>query len=88
MNDKKYAYIDKAGIMHVTVSLKTAEEYHKRGTGVVETDIPSRFGYPLAQLGDDEVGIIVYSPVLMKINAKGKAIEVIPELAEIYQKNN
>ena len=85
MKEKRYAYIDKSSIMHVTENHKTAVQYHKYGTNVIETSLPARFGYPIVQIGDKEIGIIVYSPVLMKINAKGKAIEVIPELAELYR---
>ena len=39
-------------------------------------------GYPVVN-GEE---IIVYSPEEMKLDARGDVIEVIPELAELYNK--
>lgn len=79
---KKFAYIDRSGIMHVVSKIDTAREYKAVGTHVVETEIEAAHGYPVA----DGKQVIVYDEDCMKYDAKGKKIEPIPELAELYRK--
>lgn len=79
---KKFAYIDKAGIMHITKDMQTAISYAQKGTTVIETEVEASGGYPVVK-GEE---IIVYSPEVMKIDAQGGKIKVIPELAELYKK--
>ena len=79
---KKYAYIDKGGIMHVVAKLDTAKEYKALGTHVVETEIEAAHGYPVV----NKKQVIVYDEDTMKYDAKGKKIEPIAELAELYKK--
>ena len=78
---KKFAYIDKGGIMHVVKEEKTAKEYSANGK-FVETEIDAANGYPVVH----GKAVIVYSEEHMKHTAKGKQIEIIPELAELYRK--
>ena len=79
---KKYAYIDKNGIMHTVAKLDMAKEYKAVGTHVVETEIEAAHGYPVVE-GKQ---VIVYDEDCMKHDAKGKKIEPIAELAELYKK--
>ena len=79
---KKFAYIDKGGIMHVVAKLDTAKEYKALKTHVIETEIEAAHGYPVV----NGKAVIVYSEECMKHTAKGKQIEIIPELAELYKK--
>ena len=76
---KKYAYIDKGGIMHVVGSADTAKEYSVNGK-VVETEIEAKYGYPL---NDEGIGVIVYSPEEMKLDTEAEAIAQIPALSEL-----
>lgn len=80
----KYAYLDKAGILHITEKEETAKKYSVTGK-VVATEVEAAHGYPLA----DGEEIIVYGPTEMKIDAKGSAIEdaeaKYPELAALYR---
>ena len=78
---KKFAYIDKAGIMHITKDMQTAISYAQKGTTVIETEIEAKGGYPV--VGKEE--IIVYGPEKMKLDAQGARIPVIPVLAELYK---
>ena len=78
---KKYAYIDKSGIMHVVESADTAKEYSVNGK-VVQTEIVAKYGFPL---NDEGVGVIVYSPEEMKLDTEAEAIAPIPALAELYK---
>lgn len=78
----KYAYLDKAQVLHVVESRETAEQFSNFGR-IIETDIDAKFGYPTNK---DGKGVIVYSPEHMKLDAKGKDIEPITELAELYKK--
>lgn len=78
---KKFAYIDKCGIMHVVKEEKTAKQY-SGNKKVIETDIEAENGYPVV----NGKAVIVYSEECMKHTAKGKQIKVIPELAELYKK--
>lgn len=57
--DKKFAYVDKGNVLHVTVSEDSAKEYSKHGK-YVETTIPSQFGYPVVPYDDKLEQIIVY----------------------------
>ena len=79
---KKYAYIDKGGIMHVVAKLDTAKEYKALKTHVIETEIEAAHGYPVV----NGKQVIVYDEDCMKYDAKGKKIEPIAELAELYRK--
>lgn len=79
---KKFAYIDKAGIMHIVESADTAKEYSANGK-FVETEIAAKYGYPL---NDEGIGVIVYSTEEMKLDAEGNTIDPIPALAELYRK--
>lgn len=78
---KKFAYIDRDGIMHVVKEEKTAKQY-SGNKKVIETDIEAENGYPVV----NGKAVIVYSEECMKHTAKGKQIKVIPELAELYKK--
>ena len=79
---KRFAYLDKAGIMHVVEKKETAEEYRKLGK-IVETDVQAVLGFPLDEKGK---GVIVYGPELMKYEATDKKfIEPVKELSELYK---
>lgn len=78
---KKYAYIGRSGILHISANKNTAAEYSANGK-VVMTEMTAIHGYPVVN-GEE---IIVYSPEEMKLDARGDVIEVIPELAELYNK--
>ena len=79
---KKYAYIDKVGIMHLVDTREVAEDFKKRGK-VVETEIKAKNGFPIDETGE---GVIVYGENEMKYEAKGADIVPIPALAELYKK--
>lgn len=76
---KKYAYLDKGGILHVSASYDTAKQYSKNGV-VVETEVKAEHGYPIA--GGQQ--IIVYNEETMKVHADGDKLEPIPVLAALY----
>lgn len=78
---KKFAYIDKAGIMHITKDMETALKYAQKGSTVVPTEVLAKGGYPLVE-GEE---IIVYAPDEMRKDAHGAKIPVVPELAELYK---
>ena len=77
---KRFAYVTDKGIMHVVNERKTAEQYSANGK-VVETVIEAENGYPVVK-GKQ---VIVYGESCMKLDAKGKLIEPIPELADLYK---
>lgn len=77
---KRFAYVTEKGIMHVVNERKTAEQYSANGK-VVETVIEAENGYPVVK-GKQ---VIVYGESCMKLDAKGKLIEPIPELADLYK---
>lgn len=77
---KRFAYVTEKGIMHVVKEKKTAEQYSANGK-VVETEIEAENGYPVVK-GKQ---VIVYGESCMKLDAKGKLIEPIPELADLYK---
>lgn len=79
---KKFAYIDKGGIMHIVAKLDTAKEYKALKTHVIETEIEAAHGYPVV----NGKQVIVYDEETMKYDAKGKKIEPVAELAELYKK--
>ena len=80
---KRFAYLDKAGIMHVVEKKETAEEYRKLGK-IVETDVQAVLGFPL---DEKEKCVIVYAPELMKYETTDKKfIEPVKELSELYKK--
>ena len=79
---KKFAYINKGDIMHVVAKLDTAREFKALGTTIVETDIKAEHGYPVV----NGKQVIVYDEETMKHDAKGKKIEPVAELAELYKK--
>lgn len=81
---KKYAYLDKAGIMHIVEERATAAKYSANGK-VVETDLPANGGYPMGMFRGRIHEIIVYDEETMKIEARGVKIPVIPELAALYE---
>ena len=81
----RYAYIDKGGILHIADNKETAVEYAKKGTKVVETVLTNRMAQPYF----NGTTIFVYSPDDMRVacegyGAAGKAIDPIPELADLY----
>ena len=78
---KKFAYLDKVGIMHIVEKMETAVEFCKKGK-VVATEIKSAHGFPLDKEGR---GVIVYGPEEMKLEADEKNITPIPELAALYK---
>ena len=78
---KKFAYLDKVGIMHTVEKMETAVEFCKKGK-VVATEIKSAHGFPLDKEGR---GVIVYGPEEMKLEADKKNITPIPELAALYK---
>ena len=77
---KKFAYVDRNGIMHAVKERKTAEQYSANGK-VVETEIEAAHSYPVV----NKKQVIVYDEDAMKHDAKGKLIETIPELADLYK---
>ena len=81
MEKKNYAYLTKAGILHVVDNPNTAVEAIGKGK-IVLTDIPCKYGYPVIE-GKQ---VIVYGPCEMKHEAKGENIPDIPSLAELYKK--
>ena len=76
---KKYAYLDKGGILHVSGSFDTAKNYSANGV-VVETTVKAEHGYPIVN-GEQ---IIVYDEETMKITADGATLKPISALAELY----
>ena len=79
-----FAYVDKAGILHVVAQRETAEEYAAKA--VVETDLGYHGGFPLC--GGQEV--VMYS--LKEAYANGNMrngrklkVEDIPQLVELYR---
>lgn len=78
---KRFAYVTEKGIMHVVKERKTAEQYSANGK-VVESEIEAAHGYPVV----NKKQVIVYDEDAMKHDAKGKNIEPIAELAELYKK--
>ena len=81
---KKYAYLDKAGILHIVEERATAAKYSGNGK-VVETEVPADHGYPLGMYRNRVQEIIVYSEEYMTITGGGAKIPVIPELAALYE---
>lgn len=81
---KKFAYLDKAGILHVVKDKETAEKYCAGGK-VVETEVEAKGGYPMAMYRGHLEEIIVYDEETMKVDARSLKIEAIPELAELYK---
>lgn len=79
---KKYAYVDKIGVMHVVDTREVAEDFKQRGK-VVETEIAAKNGFPIDEKGE---GVIVYGEDKMKYEAKGADIVPIPTFAELYKK--
>jgi len=84
-----YAYLDKAGIMHIVEKRATAE--NSKGQGViVETNVENDLGYPVALYKGKLEGIIVYSEDEMKVDATDNKIKdakaLYPQLAELYRK--
>lgn len=80
---KKFAYLDKGGVLHITVNEQTAKEYSKSGK-VVETELPASGGYPV--VADEE--ILVYSETKMKLEATSPETldaTMYPQLAELYK---
>lgn len=80
---KKYAYVDKDGIMHIVSNKKDAEDYSKNGK-VIETDILASSGYPIVN-GEK---IIVYNETEMKKDATDKFFldaSRYPHLVELYK---
>ena len=77
---KKYAYLAKGGILHVSGSYDTAKNYSANGV-VVETTVKAEHGYPVVN-GEQ---IIVYNEETMKITADGAILKPIPVLAELYK---
>lgn len=78
---KNYAYLDKGGILHVSKNYETARTYSKNGI-IVETGVEAEHGYPL----HSGKQIIVYGPEEMKVTADGADIDIVPELAKLYNK--
>ena len=81
MEKKNYAYLTKAKILKVVKNPNTAIEAMGE-SNIILTDIECELGHPVVN-GEQ---IIVYSPTLMKLEAKGKEIDAIPALAELYKK--
>ena len=77
--ERKFAYLDKGGILHVSGSYDTAKNYSANGV-VVETTVKAEHGYPVV----DREQIIVYNEKTMKITADGDKLEPIPVLAMLY----
>ena len=77
--ERKFAYLDKGGILHVSGSYDTAKNYSANGV-VVETTVKAEHGYPVVN-GEQ---IIVYNEETMKITADGDKLEPIPVLAMLY----
>ena len=78
--ERKFAYLDKGGILHIAKDIDDATEKAKKGTTVVPTEFPTEHGYPVAN-GEQ---IIVYDEETMKITAGGATLKPIPALAELY----
>lgn len=81
---KKFMYIDKTGILHIVSSKEGAEKNSANGK-VIETEYPAEGGYPVAEVNGIKEEVIVYDEEHMKVSARGKYIDVIPELAELYR---
>ena len=79
---KKYAYVDKIGVMHIVDTREVAEDFKQRGK-VVETEIKAKNGFPIDETGE---GVIVYGEDKMKYEAKGADIVPIPAFAVLYRK--
>ena len=82
---KKYAYLDKGGILHVSASKKTAQEYSANHQ-VVETEHPADHGYPVHN-GEE---VIMYAEDEAYIHGNvgdGKRLnlEKAPELVALYR---
>ena len=82
---KQYAYIDRGGILHVSASKKTAQDY-SANRKVVETAYPADHGWPLW----DGKEVVMYADDEAYINGNagdGKRLnlEKAPELVALYQ---
>lgn len=79
----KFAYLDRAGILHISDSEKKAKESSEKGR-VVPTEYPADDGFPLV----DGEAIIVYSETVMKKNFKSPFLDVsmYPQLVDLYRR--
>lgn len=80
---KKFAYLDKGGVLHITANEEIARKYSRNGI-VVETEHPARGGYPV--VADEE--ILVYDETTMKLDGGSPDTldsELYPQLAELYR---
>lgn len=80
---KKFAYIDKSGILHITAEKSDAVKY-SANKKTVETEILSNGGYPIA----DGKEIIVYGEDEMKFDAGNKTLldaSKYPYLKQLYK---
>lgn len=86
---RKYAYIDKGGILHVVERQIEAKKYSKDGRYVI-TEIATKHGYPLVKKGRNETEIVVYSLEEAYINGNrtdGTKVDLYnyPVIKEIYE---
>ena len=71
----KYAYLDRAEILHISASEDTAKEYAKATGIVVATELPAAHGYPLIITATGEEEAIVYGPDEIRLSAKGPKLD-------------
>ena len=84
----KYAYLDTAGILHITKYYESAQRCVKKLKDkdgniikiwpIVETDFPAKGGYPVDEKGN---AYVLYAEDVEKHN-----YEIPAELAELYAK--
>lgn len=74
---KKFAYLDYAGILHITKHEATAKSHAKNGK-YVQTGVEARGGYPVDDKGN---AYILYSETEEK-----HGYEIPAELSELYKR--
>ena len=86
---RKYAYIDKGGVLHITEKQINARKYSKNDRYVI-TEIESKHGYPVVKKGKNTTEIVVYSLEEAYINGNrtdGVKVDLYnyPVIKEIYE---
>lgn len=86
---RKYAYIDKGGILHIVEKQIDARKYSKDDRYVI-TEIESKHGYPVVKKGKTTTEIVVYSLKEAYINGNrtdGVKVDLYnyPVIKEIYE---
>ena len=86
---RKYAYIDKGGVLHIVEKQIDARKYSKDDRYII-TEVESKHGYPVVKKGRNTTEIVVYSLEEAYINGNrtdGTKVELdnYPIVKEIYE---